>query len=443
MPVKVIWDYTFYWGVMCPLFIQNRLTDLPRMGRLQAQLAAIERLNVAVQSFLRAWSRVSGRDAQSAPGCWIRPRCRWFAELNRGLTDKLDGRAVRCADARVGQAAGRARGGDRRAGDRRHPELDAAAVLALLPAGTAPGNRLFPEPAAHDARPADPQRRYWHMDKRQLGRSGACGGAALLRRQRLRLDGRRGDLVRAARRLRRRRLQLHRHRRRLLPLGAGQPGRRVRDDHRQLAAAAAAAATRSSSPPRSAWTWGPATRACQGRYIIRASVEASLQRLQTDHIDLYQSHQDDPETPLEETLRGLRATWSRRARSGRSARRTTAPPGSPRRWRPASGRPAALRVLQPHYNLYDRARLRGGAGAAVPAKQGLGVIRYYSLASGFLTGKYRSRGRLRQEPARRRMKKYLNDRGLAHPRGARRGRRGASARRRRRSRSPGSSPGRA
>jgi flavin-dependent dehydrogenase len=87
MPVKVIWDYTYYWGVMCQLFFQNRLTDLMTMGRMQTTLASVQGLNKDMQSFLRSWGDVSRKsnpaqmlDQASLP---------WFAELNRGLKDEL------------------------------------------------------------------------------------------------------------------------------------------------------------------------------------------------------------------------------------------------------------------------------------------------------------------------------------------------------------------
>jgi flavin-dependent dehydrogenase len=88
MPVKVIWDYTYYWGVMCQLFMQNRLTDIVTMGRMQQELAHVQSLNTAMQQFLRAWGEVSERknprqmlDQADLP---------WFHELNRGLRDNLD-----------------------------------------------------------------------------------------------------------------------------------------------------------------------------------------------------------------------------------------------------------------------------------------------------------------------------------------------------------------
>ncbi|HEY9237266.1 MAG TPA: tryptophan 7-halogenase, partial [Burkholderiaceae bacterium] len=88
LPVKVIWDYTYYWGVLSQFFFQRRLTDLAALGGLRDELAHCQKLNVAVQAFLRAWSGVSARrnpavmlDQASLP---------WFAELNRSLNDTLD-----------------------------------------------------------------------------------------------------------------------------------------------------------------------------------------------------------------------------------------------------------------------------------------------------------------------------------------------------------------
>ena len=88
MPVKVIWDYTYYWGVMCQLFFQNRLTDVVAMGRMQKTLANVQQLNITMQLFLREWSAVS---KQHNPAQMLdQARLGWFAEMNRGLTDSLD-----------------------------------------------------------------------------------------------------------------------------------------------------------------------------------------------------------------------------------------------------------------------------------------------------------------------------------------------------------------
>ncbi len=87
MPVKVIWDYTYYWGVMCQLFMQNKLTDIATMGRMQSMLANVQTLNTAMQLFLRAWGNVS---AKRNPAQMLdQASLKWFAELNRGLRDEV------------------------------------------------------------------------------------------------------------------------------------------------------------------------------------------------------------------------------------------------------------------------------------------------------------------------------------------------------------------
>ena len=88
MPLKVLWDYTFYWGVMCQLFFQNKLVDVQTMARLQPDLAWSHRLNVAVQDFLRAWGEVD--DGARPRRMLDQARLGWFAEMNRGLADPLD-----------------------------------------------------------------------------------------------------------------------------------------------------------------------------------------------------------------------------------------------------------------------------------------------------------------------------------------------------------------
>ena len=88
MPVKVLWDYTYYWGVMCQLYYQGKLTDISAMGRLQKTLAAVQTLNVAMQDFLRTWDAAGRRP--DIPRMLDQASLPWFAELNRSLTDVLD-----------------------------------------------------------------------------------------------------------------------------------------------------------------------------------------------------------------------------------------------------------------------------------------------------------------------------------------------------------------
>lgn len=97
MPVKVIWDYAYYWGVLCQLFFQRRLTDVALLGRLRDELAAAKALNVAMQPLLRAWSQAAGGHAseQDRRALIDQASMPWFAELNRGLRDTLDTAALK------------------------------------------------------------------------------------------------------------------------------------------------------------------------------------------------------------------------------------------------------------------------------------------------------------------------------------------------------------
>lgn len=145
-------------------------------------------------------------------------------------------------------------------------------------------------------------------------------------------------------------------------------------------------------------------------YILRA-VEASLSRLRTDHIDLYQTHWDDPDTPLLETLEAL----DRLVTEGK-VRWTGASNFSPDRLEAslAAGMQARLApyiALQPRYNLFSRDEFERDY-APVCAKHHLGVLTYYSLASGFLTGKYRSEADFGKSVRGTSMPKYLTPRGL-------------------------------
>lgn len=146
---------------------------------------------------------------------------------------------------------------------------------------------------------------------------------------------------------------------------------------------------------------------------IEAAVEESLRRLQTDYIDLYQSHQDDAETPQDETL----GAFERLVRAGK-VRAVGASNVSPARLKAsldvssASGL-ARYETIQPKFNLVDRDQVEG-ALAELANAEGLGIIPYYGLAAGFLTGKYRSEGDLEgRARGRTILRDYWNDKGRA------------------------------
>jgi flavin-dependent dehydrogenase len=88
MAVKVIWDYAYYWGVLCQLFFQQRLADVTALGRVRTELMACMQLNFAMQRLLRDWGVCS--DPHNPPVLLDQSRLAWFAELNRGLRDPLD-----------------------------------------------------------------------------------------------------------------------------------------------------------------------------------------------------------------------------------------------------------------------------------------------------------------------------------------------------------------
>jgi aryl-alcohol dehydrogenase-like predicted oxidoreductase len=152
-------------------------------------------------------------------------------------------------------------------------------------------------------------------------------------------------------------------------------------------------------------------RSLRAEYLIH-SAEASLRRLQTDVIDLYQTHFDDEVTPPDETMEA----YSRLIAAGK-VRAVGASNVTPERL--AASLDASKRLgipryecLQPLYNLSDRKEFES-LYALLCARENIGVINYYSLAAGFLTGKYRSPNDAARNPDRGgRLKRYLDARGM-------------------------------
>jgi Predicted oxidoreductases (related to aryl-alcohol dehydrogenases) len=156
----------------------------------------------------------------------------------------------------------------------------------------------------------------------------------------------------------------------------------------------------------------PKKKGLSRQYIMQA-VDASLQRLQTDYIDLYQAHWDDPDTPLEETLEAFNDLIKQGkvryigASNYNAARLTEALKVSLKKGI------ARYESLQPNYNLVHRQEYEE-ALAPLCKEQEIGVISYYSLASGFLSGKYRQGQALPQTPRAQGIKQqFMNDRGWA------------------------------
>ncbi len=148
-----------------------------------------------------------------------------------------------------------------------------------------------------------------------------------------------------------------------------------------------------------------------GRAWIRQAVEDSLRRLRTDRIDLYQSHEDDADTPIEETLSAFAELIAEGKVRAIGASNITAP-----RLAEALATSARLglpryETLQPHFNLLER-KVFEDALQPLCVQQGLGVINFFGLARGFLTGKYRSEADLGKSPRGGGVKAYLNERGL-------------------------------
>lgn len=147
------------------------------------------------------------------------------------------------------------------------------------------------------------------------------------------------------------------------------------------------------------------------RYIKEA-VEASLKRLQTDYIDLYQSHDDDADTPLAESLAAFDALIKEGKVRAIGASNYSAPRLAEALKVSKDNGLARYETLQPLYNLYDR-KVYEEALEKVVTENGVGVINFYGLASGFLTGKYRTKADAsKSKRGESVIERYLDDRGL-------------------------------
>jgi flavin-dependent dehydrogenase len=150
MPLKVLWDYTYYWGVLAALFFSGRIDDLTTLSRLKPELAEAKALNFALQDLLQRWCAANSRPHAAVDSAAFLDQARlgWFAELNRALRDALSDAEFKarmrsnlvCLRRLAGELLELAR--------ETHPALDVSAVVALLagaPAVEAAGSLLTPE----------------------------------------------------------------------------------------------------------------------------------------------------------------------------------------------------------------------------------------------------------------------------------------------------------
>jgi aryl-alcohol dehydrogenase-like predicted oxidoreductase len=144
---------------------------------------------------------------------------------------------------------------------------------------------------------------------------------------------------------------------------------------------------------------------------VQEAAEASLRRLRTDRIDVYLTHKPDPRTPIDETL----CAFERLVEQGKVRAIGSSNDSAAQLRRAldvaASQRLPRFEVQQPEYNLYDRSGYEGALRELCVA-EGLGVVTYYSLASGFLSGKYRSSADLDQSVRGDGVRRYLDARGF-------------------------------
>lgn len=143
---------------------------------------------------------------------------------------------------------------------------------------------------------------------------------------------------------------------------------------------------------------------------IEAALNGSLKRLNTDHVDVYFAHIDDQDAPLEETL----GAFSRLIAAGKVRAIGASNYGADRLRQAlqvsASENLPRYEVVEPAYNLYDRAEFENNLKPVIEA-EGLGAVSYFSLASGFLTGKYRTKSDLEGSSRKDFLEKYFDERG--------------------------------
>ena len=144
---------------------------------------------------------------------------------------------------------------------------------------------------------------------------------------------------------------------------------------------------------------------------IQQAIDDSLRRLNTDYVDLYFAHWPDPETPIDETLEAFQALQQAGKVRAIGASNLDAGQLSSALEVARKGGLPAWQVLQPEYNLYHRSAFEG-ALCDLCVSRDIGVVTYYSLASGFLSGKYRQPSDLAQSQRGSGIAKYLNPRGM-------------------------------
>lgn len=153
---------------------------------------------------------------------------------------------------------------------------------------------------------------------------------------------------------------------------------------------------------------GEGGKGLKADYIVKAC-DVSLKRLQTDYIDLYLSHSPDPDTPIDETLEAYQRLIDAGKIRAVGGSNYDGPCLEAALAAAGEGK-ARYEVLQPHYNLLVRHEYEGER-MKVCERKGVGVIPYFALASGFLTGKYRTEADLKKSPRGGRMEPLLEGRG--------------------------------